>query len=216
MEDTEKTWSFNTWADDYDRIVASGTQYYARYNEVLDTVAEVASISHGQRVLDIGAGTGNLALRCLARGAVVVGLDPSERMLVRACEKVGNNPQAEFHQVEQPFLCIPYPDSSFDAVVSTYAFHHVPRHLQPDSVREMLRVLRPGGLWALGDVIFEDEQAERRALLEYEWLEEEYFARMDKLRLTFAKLGMELSARQFTPVTWVLWATKSAHSEKRS
>jgi len=72
----------------------------------------------------------------------------------------------------------------------------------------MVRVLRAGGLWVLGDLVFENEQAERIALREYRWLEEEYFARIEDLRPIFAELGMELNAQQFTPVTWVLWAIK--------
>jgi putative AdoMet-dependent methyltransferase len=205
----EKTWNFDHWANRYDEMIANDSQhYYARYNEVLDTVVEVANISSGKRVLDIGTGTGNLALRCLARGAVVVGLDPSKSMLIKAREKIGCNSRAEFCRVDEPFLHIPYPDSSFDAVISTYAYHHVPHRLRPDSVCEMVRVLEPGGSWALGDLVFENEQAEKRALREYSWLEEEYFARIKDLRDAFAEYRMKLNSRQFTPVTWVLWAVK--------
>lgn len=204
----EKTWNFDSWADRYDEVVAGGSQFYARYDEVLDVVIEIGSISPGKRVLDIGTGTGNLALRCLARGAAVVGLDPSERMLVKAREKVGGDSEAEFHQVDEPFLQIPYRDASFHAVVSTYAFHHVPLRLKSDAVREMVRVLKSGGLWALGDFVFENEEVERRALGKYGWLEEEYFARIDELRPVFTELGMKLNRQQFTPVTWVLWAIK--------
>jgi hypothetical protein len=77
----------------------------------------------------------------------------------------------------------------------------------------MFRVLRPGGSWALGDLAFESEQAEREALCEYGWLEEEYFVRIDDFRSVFAELDMDLSARQLTPVTWVLWAMKPGGAE---
>ena len=205
----DKTWNFDDWANRYDQIVADDSQhYYAQYDEVLDTVAELANLALGKRALDIGTGTGNLALRCLAYGVEVVGLDPSELMLNRAREKVGGNPRAAFHQVDGPFLRIPYPESSFDAVVSTYAYHHIPHRLRTASVREMVRVLKPGGRWVLGDLVFENEPAESSALREYRWLEQEYFARIDDLCEAFAELGMELNARQFTPLAWVLWTTK--------
>lgn len=208
MRENEKTWDFDSWAERYDHAVTSDSQLYARYEEVLGFSVEIANISPRMRVLDIGTGTGNLALRCLARGATVVGLDPSRQMLAKAIKKVGDNPRAEFRQVEAPFLHIPYPDDSFDAVLSTYAFHHIPHNLKPHSVYEMIRVLRSGGTWVLGDLMFEDEKAERKALHQYKWLEEEYFVHIRKLRTVFTNLGMELNARQFTPVTWVLWTIK--------
>jgi len=208
MSESEKTWNFDGWADRYDEPIAADSLLYARYDEVLDAVVETAGVSPEKRVLDIGTGTGNLALRCLARGASVVGLDPSERMLIHTRQRAGGDSRAEFRRIYEPCLHIPYPDSCFDAVISTYAYHHVPHRLRRATVREMVRLLRPGGSWAVGDLVCENEQAERRALREYEWLEEEYFARIDDLRSVFAKLGMELNSLQFSPITWILWAVR--------
>ena len=208
-QEGERTWDFDDWANRYDEVVATDSQhYYAQYDAVLDTVVEIAHLASGERVLDIGTGTGNLALRCLAYDVQVIGLDPSELMLRKAQEKVGNNPRVAFHQVREPFLHIPYPESAFDAVVSTYAYHHIPHRQRATSVREMVRVLKPGGRWVLGDLVFENEKAESRALLEHHWLEREYYPRIDELRDVFAEIGMELKARQFTPVTWVLWTAR--------
>ena len=88
MDDRHKTWHFDDydWSDRYDDVVSQGNTYYARYDEVLDFAVAAAGISPGMRVLDIATGTGNLALRCLACGAEVVGLNPSERMLASARE----------------------------------------------------------------------------------------------------------------------------------
>lgn len=129
-------------------------------------------------------------------------------MLARAREKIGDHPKVAFQQVDEPFLDIPYADASFDAVISTYAYHHVPHRLRADSVREMVRVLKPGGRWVLGDLVFKNKGAESEAYQVHRWLEEEYFSHIDDLREAFASLGMELHAYQFTPVTWVLWAIK--------
>lgn len=207
--ENEKSWDFDNWAHRYDEVVAADSQtYYARYNEVLDAVVARAQLSENSRVLDIGTGTANLARRCLDQGAAVIGLDPSTLMLARARKKVGDHPKADFQQVDEPFLEIPYPDTTFDAVVSTYAYHHVPHRLRAESVHEMVRVLKPGGRWVLGDLVFENEEAEIEAYQTHRWLEEEYFSRIDDLRRAFADLDMELNTRQFTPVTWVLWAVK--------
>jgi len=45
----------------------------------------------------------------------------------------------------------------------------------------MVRVLKRGGRWVLGDLVFENAEAEDRALRAYDWLEEEYVARVDEL-----------------------------------
>jgi putative AdoMet-dependent methyltransferase len=208
--ENQKTWDFDGWAANYDTVVARGSGVHMCYDKVLEHVAEVARIRPGKLVLDIGTGTGNLAIKCLLRGARVVGLDPSPKMLAVAREKLGDDPRVEFLLVADPFLHIPFPDGRFDAVVSTYSFHHVTPLEKPRAVREMVRVLKRGGVWALGDLVFWDEQAEREALRRLDWLEEEYFSKIVELRGMFAELGMELEAKQFTPVTWVLWAVKPA------
>jgi len=210
---TDKTWSFDSIAERYDAVVEWDTRtYYARYGEVLDAVVTRAGAGPGVRVLDIGTGTGNLAVRCLAVGASVVGLDPSEPMLARAREKVPAEADAVFRQCDEPFLDIPYPDGAFDAVVSTYAYHHIPHRLRGASVREMVRVLAPGGRWVLGDLCFQDAADETRALRELNWLEEEYFTRLDELRAAFAQVGMEIKPEQFTPATWVVLGVRGRAS----
>ena len=206
----DKTWDFEHLADRYDKLVAGDQPLYARYDEVLDAVVAKAKVSAGMRVLDIGAGTGNLAMCCIRHGATVIGLDPSEAMLAKAQAKLAEHPNVELLQAGYPFLQLPFPDASFDAVVSTYAFHHVPPGAKAKAMGEMFRVLKSGGSWALGDLIFENAAAERAALRQYKWLEEEYFARIEDLRPVCAELGTELNARQFTPVTWVVWAAKAA------
>jgi putative AdoMet-dependent methyltransferase len=203
----EKTWDFDAWADTYDGWVTSDDPVYARYDEVLDRVVRLSGAGPGKRILDIGTGTGRLAERLLARGAEVSGVDPSQRMLDKAAAKPGCH-GVELIRLKEPFLNLPYAKEAFDATVSTYAFHHVYPLKKPGGIREMVRVLKPGGLWVLGDLVFRDEVAEKAALERYAWMEEEYFARIDELAPVFAALGMELRSEQFAPVTWVLWAAK--------
>ena len=212
----ERNWDFDDKADRYDRIVAANHPLYARYDEVLDEVVTRAEVSAGKRVLDIGTGTGNLVLRCLALGASCAVLDPSRNMLAKAADKIGRDSPVEFRTAPEPFLDIPFPDASFDAVISTYAFHHVPPARKPAAIAEMLRVLKPGGSWAIGDLIFENSETEKAALRQYKWLENEYFARAEDLRRVFACSGMELQAMQFSPVSWVLWTSRSGgHSTEQ-
>lgn len=99
----------------------------------------------GGLALDIGTGTGELALELLRRGArAAVGVDFSSEMLATARAKVeargtGRTP----HFLVGDALCLPFPESSFDVVISGF----VVRNLADlkGGFREMRRVLRPGG-----------------------------------------------------------------------
>jgi demethylmenaquinone methyltransferase / 2-methoxy-6-polyprenyl-1,4-benzoquinol methylase len=90
------------------------------------------------RVLDACCGTGDLAIGARGRGADVVGLDFSERMLERAARK---EPQIEW--VQGDVLALPFEDGSFDAVTVGFGVRNV-EDLEA-GVRELRRVLRPGG-----------------------------------------------------------------------
>ena len=69
----EMRWRFDDydWVDRYDEEVAADSELYARYDEVLEAVADLAAPAPGRRILDIGAGTGTLAAICASRGADV-------------------------------------------------------------------------------------------------------------------------------------------------
>lgn len=104
-------------------------------------VADAAQVLHGQRVLDLACGTGVLAREaCLRTGAAgyVAGLDPSVGMLAVAQERA---PAVDWR--EGAGESIPFPDESFDAVVSQFGLMFFMDRGQ--ALREMLRVLKPGG-----------------------------------------------------------------------
>src|SRR5438067_5903853 len=95
----------------------------------------------GLDVLDVGTGTGRHALRLAARGARVTAVDFSERMLAKARAKArADRVRFENHDVTQP---LPYPDTSFDRVLSALVLEHVPDVAA--FLRELGRVTRPDG-----------------------------------------------------------------------
>ena len=96
------------------------------------------TVGSGDRMLDACCGTGDLAICARARGADVVGLDFSERMLERAR---GKAPQIEF--VQGDVLALPFEDASFDAATVGFGVRNV-EDLEA-GVRELRRVLREGG-----------------------------------------------------------------------
>lgn len=120
----------------------------AARRELLDQ----ASIQPGHRVLDIGCGTGTMAvlIKRLHPEVEVVGIDPDPKALARGRRKAER--ASTSIQFDQGFADdMPYPDASIDRVFSSLMFHHLPREVKEGTLREVRRVLKPGGLFGLLD-----------------------------------------------------------------
>jgi ubiquinone/menaquinone biosynthesis C-methylase UbiE len=109
-------------------------------------LVDQARIQPEQRVLEIGCGTGNLAIliKRLHPDAEVVGMDPDPKALARAQRKAGR--EALSMQLDRGFAEeLPYPDASFDRVLSALMFHHLGPEEKERTLEEARRVLKPGG-----------------------------------------------------------------------
>jgi ubiquinone/menaquinone biosynthesis C-methylase UbiE len=107
---------------------------------------EQAQIRPGHRVLEVGCGTGSLAIqvKLLYPDTTVTGLDPDPKALSRAKRKAERATRSI--QFDQGFGDqLPYLTASFDRVLSSLMFHHVPTNEKANTVREIRRVLKPGG-----------------------------------------------------------------------
>lgn len=119
-------------AANYGNTFAQAT---ARFIEALLKAAET---SPGQHVLDVACGPGDLAAAASARGATAHGLDFSAEMV-----GIARSNHPELVVTEGDAEDLPYPDGVFDAVVSSFGIHHVPR---PElALAQCWRVLKPGG-----------------------------------------------------------------------
>lgn len=117
-----------------------------------------AAMSFDSRILDIGCGTGTMVvlIKRLHASADVVGLDPDPKALARAQKKAsGARVCVQFDRGFSDQL--PYKDASFDRVLSSLMFHH----LEPDgrmaTLREVRRVLKPGGSFHMLDFSASDQ-----------------------------------------------------------
>jgi demethylmenaquinone methyltransferase / 2-methoxy-6-polyprenyl-1,4-benzoquinol methylase len=103
-----------------------------------ERAADLAGVGPGSRALDVATGTGDLAIALARRGGEVVGSDFSEGMLERARAK-----SAAVRWEQANAMALPYPDGAFDAATVGFGarnFSDLERGL-----REMVRVVRPGG-----------------------------------------------------------------------
>ena len=113
-------------------------------------VLRLAGDLQGRSVLDVGCGDGTLALACWESGtAQVAGLDLDTRMITRAAAFAAQHQAAIGYTVGRADT-LPFGDKSFDLVVSVAMLTFVPE--ADRVVREMARVLRPGGRLVIGDL----------------------------------------------------------------
>ena len=126
----------------YDPVVAL-TSREQRFKSAL--LAGVA-LHPGQRILDVGCGTGTLACMLAHRApqAELHGLDGDPDMLERGRRKAAQHgARVEFAQGMS--FALPYPDDHFDDVVSSLFFHHLTADAKRRTLAEIERILKPGG-----------------------------------------------------------------------
>ena len=124
-------------AGDYDRLAS-----YASATEAAHLV-HFARVNPGDRVLDVGTGSGIAAIVAAQRGAHSQGIDPTPELLAKAKENATLAGHPEIGWNDGAAERLPFPDASFDVVLSQYA--HMFTAEPEAATREMLRVLKPGG-----------------------------------------------------------------------
>jgi SAM-dependent methyltransferase len=129
-----------TWASGDFSVVASRIVYQAEH------LCETADLQAGWRVLDVATGSGNAALAAARRGCEAVGVDYVPALLERGRMRAAAE-RLPVDFVEGDAEQLPFPDASFDGVISIYGVMFAPHHRQ--AAFELARVCRPGGRIAL-------------------------------------------------------------------
>ncbi|NIK78892.1 putative AdoMet-dependent methyltransferase [Paenibacillus castaneae] len=146
-------WNFDHLAINHDQRVLNNVQEFKDYEEALTMTVKWISAIPGERGLDMGTGTGNLAGKLIAQGARMAGVDQSKEML-KQC-------RIKFPHMETKlgnFLAIPYLNGGFDFVVSSFAFHHLTDGQKLLALEEMRRVLKPRGRICITDLMIAEGQ----------------------------------------------------------
>ena len=148
---------FDLWADGYDRAVGvsdgENTYPFAGYKEILGRIFRTVMEKPGAAVLDLGFGTGTLAVRLYENGCAVYGQDFSERMIELASEKMPDALlcQGDFAQG----LAEPLRGRRYDFIIATYSLHHLADEQKTAFLQSLRRRLNDGGKILIGDIAFE-------------------------------------------------------------
>ena len=207
---------FNRWTEKYDGYVQesdeAGTYPFAGYRQVLAEIAGrvLAGPAHGKtfkaelagyvtepapRVLDLGFGTATLTSYLYEQGCRIYGQDFSEKMLAVAQQKM---PQArlflgDFAEGLDPAIRA----EKYDAIIATYAFHHLDDGQKAALIRELLPLLAEGGHLYIGDIAFRTraELEKCREEAGADWDDDEIYWVYEEMKAVFPELA-------FTPFSF--------------
>ena len=139
--------------------------FRGKWRELRQRTAALARLGSGERVLDVGCGTGTLAIevqRRVGSAGRVVGIDPGVEQIAHARAKAARlHIPIEFQigVIEQ----LAFPDQTFDVVLSTLMMHHLPASLKREGLAEIVRVLKPDGRLVIADFTGKQERAGQAA-----------------------------------------------------
>lgn len=139
--------------------------FRGQWRKLRQRTITLARIQPGEQVLDVGCGTGTLAMEVQQHiGATgrVAGIDPGTRQIARARSKATRRHlpiDFQIGVIEQ----LPFPDQTFNVVLSTLMMHHLPAGLKRQGLSEIVRVLKPGGRLIIADFKRKKERQGRAA-----------------------------------------------------
>lgn len=205
------------WAANYDRnVLNEDDPIRAGYAAVLDWTAASARVTPGSVVLDLGSGSGNTSARLPAADRLIC-VDVSPRMTELAKPKLAHLPNVEYVISDMlEYVCNSMPN--IDALVSTYALHHLTDDEKYLLFRQVWPALSPGGRAVFGDLMFASAKSQTDLTEAYLRegqtdlvldFEEEFFWLVDQATAALESAGFQLvQVRRFSALSWGICVQK--------
>jgi ubiquinone/menaquinone biosynthesis C-methylase UbiE len=158
----DQGWRYDAMIGFFDTLMFRGALRALRQKSI-----DLARLQLGERALDVGCGTGTLALEIQRRVGPtghVAGIDPGPAQIARARAKAA---QSRLPVAFQPGVIerLPFDDQTFDVVFATLMMHHLPAPLKRQGLAEIARVLKPGGRLVIADFPRKQDRKGRAARL---------------------------------------------------
>lgn len=116
-------------------------------------VLKASGLKHGESLLDVGCGTATLVALAKSQKPTsrIVGIDPDEKILRIAQRKITQTYSLDIELIKAGAEKLPFENDSFDVVVSSLVFHHLPIAIKKRALQEIHRVLKQSGRFLLAD-----------------------------------------------------------------
>jgi putative AdoMet-dependent methyltransferase len=193
---------FDKWAENYDASVMENSTFpFLGYADVLEGIVRAVKPRKGLKVLDLGAGTGNLSVPLAKAGCEVWCADFSAAMLEKVRLKL---PDAHFVTYDMKDPLPSQLNRPFDCIVSAYTFHHFDLDEKLEIIKRFILLLVDDGNFIIGDIAFADETARERVKSDLgdEWEEEFYWQAGDDIP-AIQSLGLAVEYHQVTPFSGI-------------
>jgi putative AdoMet-dependent methyltransferase len=214
----------DTEAPHYDQDVLNEVDpIRAGYPEVLAWVVRQAKIAPKSRVLELGSGTGNLSQLVTSCGRLV-SVDVSEKMEAVARLKLGHLTHRQFIKADI-LEVFSLGQGQFDAVISTYAVHHLTDQEKRQLFELVFQSLLPGGRAVFGDLMIQRSSEKEKKIQEYlakgdqataQGIREEFFWSLDIAVGDLERLGFKVSSARFSDLSYGVVAEKLRKSNRDS
>lgn len=201
------TWNFDQQALTHDERVLHNDKEYKDYEEALRLIFQWVKPRGGEKGLDMGTGTGNLAQIFMQNGIPMSGVDQSKEMMKQCQSK---HPHMDIKLGN--FLAIPYMDNQFDFVVTSFAFHHISNEQKLLALNEMRRVLKSHGRICIGDLMFDNEAAQEQYMNELKengrltMMQDKHYALCSSLLTWFDDHGYITKHTKLNELLYVVYA----------